>query len=289
MAAAEHLTPHAQRSDTLTTTPHEQIAELLTASPRFVELSPSAKQYCADAGVLRRYIDCAAALDCPAEENVGFLLATAQWRDEQRIDALLQSEADLAFERGLRPLLLYDLTTDSRGRPLMIERIGAWDVGALTAVADAQAEEVTRAHILVSEWIRQAVDTLGRTRLTPKDRQATLIFDMEGIGWSHLRATTIMNLFSTMSSMDSNHFPDTLGTIFIVNTSRLFSLLWSAASNFLAESTCQKVQVFAWNDVEAMQAAVIETCGVECLPQELGGKRTNAPPYHFEKVAAPLK
>ena len=59
------------------------------------------------------------------------------------------------------------------------------------------------------------------------------------------------------------------------------SALWAVVSQFLAASTCEKVRVFSWNDTAAMQAALCEACGGEHLPQQLGGKRENAPPYAF--------
>eukprot|EP00966_Prymnesium_polylepis_P040530 940375-Prymnesium_polylepis.1 len=83
-----------------------------------------------------------------------------------------------------------------------------------------------------------------------------------------------------MSRLDTENFPDTLGHIFVVNGSRIFTALWAIASTFLAESTCAKVSVFSWSEAEPMRAALREACGADALPQELGGTRADAPPYH---------
>ena len=137
---------------------------------------------------------------------------------------------------------------------------------------------------------------------------------MDGLGWAHIRATSLMSAFSAMSRLDTDHFPDTLGHIFVVragtrshscdrihisdepdrtgcvrmvriaarqvNGSRIFTALWAIASTFLAESTCAKVSVYSWSEAEPMRAALREACGADALPQELGGTRADAPPYH---------
>jgi hypothetical protein len=67
-----------------------------------------------------------------------------------------------------------------------------------------------------------------------------------------------------------------------VNTSMVFSALWSVVSNFVAEGTRAKVHVFSWADADNMRAKLREACGAECLPKELGGQMEAAEPYHAQ-------
>lgn len=187
-----------------------ELSRLLAESCEAEGLSEGAAKWCSDQGVLQRYVDCANANGCPAEQNVRFLTRTASWREEMLVDGMGEDEALRQVELKLRALMLYHLSRDSTGRPLMIQRVGAWDVAALTEFTSAHHEDVMRAHVLVDEWIRQQVDRLAIENPIPLERQAVLIFDMEGLSWAHLSATSLMSLFSSMCKLDSDHFPDTV-------------------------------------------------------------------------------
>ena len=191
-------------------TQRDEYMTLLTQTTEYPSLSAASQSWCGDNATLRRYIDCAEANGCSAVDNIAFLVRTATWRDTMQLDALMRDEAMLEFERKMRSLLLYDLTSDRNGRPLMIERVGAWDVAALAEAVESSHDDIVRAHVMVSERIRQQVDSRLHEAPTMPERQAMLVMDADGIGWAHVRATTLLNLFATMSSLDNNHFPDTV-------------------------------------------------------------------------------
>eukprot|EP00966_Prymnesium_polylepis_P040531 940375-Prymnesium_polylepis.2 len=153
---------------------HDELIALVSKTSEGPLLSETARAWCADVGVLRRYIDCAEANGCAAADNAQFLAKTARWRDAWRVDAMMDDEPLLEYERELRKLLLYDLATDHVGRPLLIERIGAWDLAALTEAVEAESERIVRAHVLVSERIRRQVDGRVREAPTAAQRQAVV-------------------------------------------------------------------------------------------------------------------
>ena len=173
----------------------------------------------------------------------------------------------------------------------MIERVGAWDMGALREACEASPDEILRAHVMVSERIRLRVDGThrsdGASRGAPMEREAVLIFDCEGMGWAHIRAVASLGgLFSRMSKIDAEHFPETVGHIFVVNTSRIFTALWAAVSPFVASGTKAKVHIFSWANAAAMSEALREACGAEVVPAELGGMLTGAKPYTWPATPA---
>lgn len=209
------------------------------------------------------------------------MLKTARWRDENRVESLLADREMHDYEVVLRRKLLYDLTTDKSGRPLLIERPGAWDVDTLTREVTEAEEQVMRAHVHVSERVRLAVDGAAPSA---GDGRAVLVFDMAGLSLRLLASKTLLRPLSRMSRLDADHFPDTVGSIFVVNAPRIFSAAWAVASPFVAEGTQKKVAVFSWAAATAAHEALRDSCGAACLPQELGGTRTKAPPYVWEQV-----
>ena len=87
-------------------------------------------------------------------------------------------------------------------------------------------------------------------------------------------------VFKEFSKIDAAHFPDTIGTIFVVNSSMVFTALWKIASVFVTAGTKQKIQVFSWNNRDAMLEAVRASCGADALPAEVGGVMEGAAPYN---------
>ena len=241
--------------------------------PDCAPLTERSRMWCTSFAVARRYLRVG---DAVPSNNVAFMERTARWREEQRVDDMEEDEALCVYECSLRSIMLYELSNTSSGRPLLIERVGAWDVTALKTAAAESPEQIVFAHVLVNERIRRQLDASREEPL-----QTVLVFDCAGLSWAHLRAATLMGLFSTMSQLDAAHFPNCMGTIFVVNTGWAFVKLWSVASRFVAEGTCAKVRIFSTAEGEAMRAALRETCGADALPAELGGTRRCAPPYSY--------
>ena len=244
----------------------------------------------------RHYLTAAATTPKPGPaETLPYLLSTARWRDENQVESLQHDRMIGDYERRLRQVLLYDLTVDHTGRPLMIERPGSWDVDALAREVTEAEDQMVRAHVHVLERVCLAVDGCGADDQGASDRRAVLIFDMAGMGLRLLASKTILGAFSRMSKLDTDHFPETVGSVYVDNAPRAFSAAWAMVQPFVAKGTQKKVAVFSWAAAAAANEALCGCCGccgccgAACLPRELGGTRTNAPPYAWEElgVAAP--
>ena len=212
----------------------QQLVELATRSTDGLAAS---RKWVVSPAVCRRYLAAAASASKPgAAAALPFLLRSARWRDEQAVDAMLEDQALLGFERELRAAMLYEVWNDASGRPLMVERVGAWDLARLTRMVDESPEQVIRAHILVNERIRLRLDGGGGSACgggadgdggafadggastdggvgggALADRRTVLVFDLHGLGMAHLACRSLLRLFGTLSSLDAAHFPDTVG------------------------------------------------------------------------------
>ena len=139
---------------------------------------------------------------------------------------------------------------------------------------------MVRAHVHVLERVRLAVDGCGGDDQGASDRRAVLIFDMAGMGLRLLASKTILGAFSRMSKLDTDHFPETVGSVYVVNAPRAFSAAWAMVQPFVAKGTQKKVAVFSWAAAAAANEALCGCCGccgAACLPRELP-----PPPYAWE-------
>ena len=271
----------------VTETDVQELVELAAQSTG--DLSTSQAKWIVSPAVCRRYLAAAASASKPgAAAALPFLLRSARWRDEWAVDAMLEDYALAAFERSLRAVLLYEVCIDASGRSVMVERVGAWDLARLTNLVDESAEQVVRAHVLVNEQIRVRLDSGGGAdrRGGAADRRAVLVFDLQGLGVGHLACRSLLRLFATLSRLDSEHFPDTVGTIVCVDAPRAFAALWAVVSRLVATGTRQKLLVYASTARAEALGALRELCGAACLPRELGGARDDAPPYSSVGIEA---
>ena len=279
--------------------PETEVQELVELAARSTDGLAASRKWVVNPEVCRRYLAAAASASKPgAAAALPFLLRSARWRDEQAVDTMLEDRALVNFEHSLRETMLYEVWSDASGRPLMVERVGAWDLARLTRLVDESPEQVVRAHILVNERIRVRLDGGGGAdgdggaladgeasaadagALT--DRRAVLVFDLQGLGMAHLACRSLLRLFGTLSSLDAAHFPDTVGTIVCLDAPRVFAALWAAVSRLVATGTRSKLLVYANTARAEALGALRELCGATCLPSELGGSRDDALPYRID-------
>ena len=210
-----------------------EVQQLVELAARSTDGLAASRKWVVSPAVCRRYLAAAASASKPgAAAALPFLLRSARWRDEQAVDAMQEDQALLGFERELRAAMLYEVWNDTSGRPLMVERVGAWDLARLTRMVDESPEQVIRAHILVNERIRLRLDGGGGAACgggadgdggafadggastdgggALADRRAVLVFDLQGLGMAHLACRSLLRLFGTLSSLDAAHFPDTV-------------------------------------------------------------------------------
>ena len=180
-----------------------EVHELVELAARSTDGLAASRKWVVSPAVCRRYLAAGASAGAPGATAVlPFLLRSARWRDEEVVDAMLEDRALVSFERSLREAMLYDVWNDASGRPLLVERVGAWDLARLTRLVDEWPEQVIRAHILVNERIRVQLDAHADGRASAAggpagldERRAVLVFDLQGLGMAHLARPSLLRLF----------------------------------------------------------------------------------------------
>lgn len=199
------------------------------------------------------------------------LRETLAWRREVDIDGAMDDPAWRERERSCRRLLKYDyLGADKHGRPVMVERVGAWNVPDVLAAAGEDPDAFLRLHCMACETLL----TMDRPPDALDGRGQVVIMDCLGLAPRHLDPR-LARAFGRLAGNDAAHYPDTLAHVFVVNAPYLFSALARLIAPFMDPDTYSKVHVSS-----GVPGELAECVGGECLPRELGGEREGVYPYH---------
>ncbi|CAE7771244.1 sec14 [Symbiodinium microadriaticum] len=197
------------------------------------------------------------------------LLDTTGWRAATLVKEKLHCRDWRAKELAMRSILLYDYVgADKHGRPLLIERVGAWDIQAVLDATE-DLEKFTLLHAMADETLLQ----MKRPTTAKDPRGFVLIVDMEGLGIWHLHPRLI-SAFAAVSQIDEAHYPDSVAAIFVVNAPWYFTSLFTMIRPSLNEDTYTKIHFSRCVPEEMLQCL-----GEDCLPVELGGSRAGVFPY----------
>lgn len=201
------------------------------------------------------------------------LRETVRWRADAGIDGVMSDPNWRRREREHRRLLAYDyLGTERYGRPAMVERVGRWDVTRVLEAASGDPDAFLTLHCMACETLLR----MDRPPGTVDDRGQVVIMDCLGLTAWHLDPR-LAAAFGKLAANDAAHYPDTLARIFVVNAPYLFSAVAALISPFMDPDTYSKVHVSS-----GVPAELADCVGEDCLPAELGGKRTGVFPYDEE-------
>lgn len=197
-----------------------------------------------------------------------------RWRKSQQVDGVLEELGAMAAERWYRDLLHYEiLGLDRKGRAILVESVGQWDMEALNSAALNERARMLRSHICVCETLlrsaqEQLVDAdLGERRLRIPGFVAVL--DMADIGAKQnpLTYPSVLAALNEVSQINARYYPGAVEHVFVVNTPPLFSLLWNVVAPYVFPSAGLRVDVLGPGEF----GPLVRECGSEQLPLSLGG------------------
>jgi len=234
-------------------------------------------------GLLQR---CCAAAGNDVEAAYARLRDILRWRAREGVDCVLESPGAAASERWYRRLLCYGLPgQDRKGRAVMIESVGRWDMEALDMASKSRSEAMTQAHIVVCETLlKQAQDVAAAApqgeRLSGVQRVPgfVAVLDMEGIALRHnpIAYPHVLSVLKEVSKINARYYPEAVEHVFIVNAPGVFQSMWRILAPFVMPSSGIKVDVLPRGEF----GLLLQECGRECLPAQLGGALpSDTPPY----------
>eukprot|EP00931_Biecheleriopsis_adriatica_P000599 TRINITY_DN100676_c0_g1_i1.p1 TRINITY_DN100676_c0_g1~~TRINITY_DN100676_c0_g1_i1.p1 ORF type:complete len:274 (+),score=56.55 TRINITY_DN100676_c0_g1_i1:18-839(+) len=197
------------------------------------------------------------------------LLSAHEWRQSAQISEKLHDATWSSQELAMRSVLLYDyLGLDKHGRPILLERVGAWNVSNLLLESQDLGRFKTL-HAMAAETLA----TMKRPEDAKDPRGFVLIMDMAGLGFRHLRPK-LASTFGALNEIDESFYPDSLAHVFVVNAPALFTALYAMIKPLVNADTLAKVTLSS-----SVPDELLEALGADCLPEELRGRRKGIFPY----------
>lgn len=193
---------------------------------------------------------------------------TDAWRRAHKIDAKMCDRTWLEKERQLRRVLKCDhLGADSYGRPILVQRVGAWDIAAV----EKAAENIDQ-FVFLNAMVCERLLRVSRPGYARDPRGIVVIMDMEGLRISHL-STQMLFAFSSVAKTLRAFYPDMLAQIFVVNAPWVFSALKTAINPLFTAKTLSDLHISSYIPAELGSQK-------NHLPIELGGTRQHIFPYN---------
>jgi len=232
-----------------------------------------------------------------AHNNVKSAYARAKeivaWRRQESIGLVLDKPSAVAAEHWYRKLLHYGLPgKDRKGRAVLIEAVGQWDMDALDRAAREKRSDMLQAHVVVCETLlKQAEQAVGVHAQQGKTEGATFevvqrlrvpgfiaVLDMKGLSFNQnpMVYPAVLSVLKEVSKINAKYYPGAIEHIFIVNAPKVFMTIWRLMSSFVVPSSGCKVDVLPFGEFDML----LQECGPHCLPAQLGGSLPrDTPPY----------
>ncbi|KAL0578634.1 hypothetical protein V5O48_003377 [Marasmius crinis-equi] len=156
--------------------------------------------------------------------------------------------------------------TDKLGRPLNVHYLGAMNVKKLYSACSPERHWQTvlaNAESLTREVIPAAVRVHGESA-----KSVFVVVDLDGFSLGQF--WQMKGLVQKSFQMSQDYYPETMGSLFVINAPPTFTLIWSAIKPWLAKETVEKTDILG----KDYKARLLELVDAENLPSVLGGNCT---------------
>jgi len=189
---------------------------------------------------------------------------TLKWRKEVNLDQIFEYEFnELPLVKKYYPHGFHKI--DKLGRPIYFEISGDLDIEELLKVTSI--DRMFRYQIRQYEYLMNFIFPACSQKVNSYVYQSLSIFDLKK-HTTKFMSKKILDLVKIVSSFSQNHYPETLGALYIINSGMMFKVVWTAVKPFLDEKTKKKI-VTLGSDYKKKLLEVIDE---DNLPSILGGK-----------------
>jgi hypothetical protein len=192
-----------------------------------------------------------------------------RWRAEQNRLNLSQESAQEVLNCEVKLLYQYFPVWfqgfDKQMRPVSYRQFGKfeiWNVLKLTTM-----ERLVRFHAWETE---QALRSMYELTETTGYNIETFVLVIDAAGWNMKLATTdAFTFIKGMAVTDSDHYPERLGTMVIINAPTMLSFAWRIIQGFLDPVTKDKIRILS--DPADWQPVLQQYIDRDQIPQQYGG------------------
>jgi hypothetical protein len=192
------------------------------------------------------------------------LKATLAWREKEVIDELrsMSPDAVLACPEAavLRCCPMWytnsgdgSVLRDAAGRPIFVYHFGGFSVSELLELTD------TSKFLRYVVWrMEQATAILGELAAggaagnTHDGKMFSVVVDLHRFSmWSHVNSTTLA-FIKVLNTVGAQYYPETLASMFIINTPLLFRSAWAIVCPLLDAQTVSKITILGASATQEM-------------------------------------
>lgn len=189
---------------------------------------------------------------------------TLKWQKENKLEEIFKYEfPELPQVKKFYPHGFHK--TDKSGRPIYFEISGDLNIDELFKATSA--EKLLRYQIRQYEYLMNFVFPACSAKANTYISQSVSIFDLKK-QTTKFMSKKVLDLLKLVSGFSQNHYPETLGNLYIINSGMMFKVVWTAVKPFLDEKTKKKIVTLGSD----FKKKLLEVIDEENLPAVIGGK-----------------
>lgn len=200
-----------------------------------------------------------------------------KWRQEENRLQLRRETAADVLGCDLGKMYTYFPTwiqgTDKQLRPVSYRQFGkfeVWNVLKLTTM-----EKLIRFHAWETEVALHRMYKLSRSSGFNIE---TFVIVIDAAGWGLRLATSdALTFIKGMAVTDSNHYPERLGSLVVINAPSVLAITYRIIQGFLDEVQQKKIRIFS-TDRKEWLPVLLELIDEDQIPQQYGGTAPDPTP-----------
>jgi hypothetical protein len=212
-------------------------------------------------------------------ETMVLIRADVSWRQEDNREEIRFESADEVLQCDLQSFFQFFPTWlcgyDKQLRPVSYRQFGKfeiWNVLKLTSM-----DRLLRFHVWETEMALRLMREKSRDSGFNIETFTVVI---DAAGWTMKLATKDAYTFiKGMASCDSNHYPERLGCLVVVNAPTALSFAWRIVSGFLDPVTQSKIHIYSRRS--AWEPVLKNLINEDQIPLQYGG---TAPDFNLEEA-----
>ncbi|CAD7701982.1 unnamed protein product [Ostreobium quekettii] len=231
-----------------------------------------------DYGMLLRFLR---ARDYDISRATRMMLDHLQWRQENRVDQILDEFNFTEREEFLSTYPQGYHKTDKQGHPVYIQHLGNIN---LTRIREVTTEErMLKYHIQEYERCLKHIFPVCSKVWNRQIDSTFAVMDVKGIGFYHM-TKEVRNVLAMIMKVDSDNYPETLYHTCLINAPATFRAVWAVIKPMLNKRTQDKIEVCPKDYMPCLKKWIDE----ENIPEYLGGKSKgtlidDVGPWHSEE------
>ncbi|XP_045172153.2 SEC14-like protein 2 isoform X1 [Mercenaria mercenaria] len=188
-----------------------------------------------------------------------------QWRQEMGADTILEDYQPIEVLEKYRTGGI--LGRDKSGCPIYIDPYGLIDMKGL--LRSVKKQDILKKFVQVMESVGKICEEESKKNGCQLDTM-TIIYDLKGLGLKHMSKESV-DMYLAIVDASESRYPEVLRRAFVINSPKIFPIIWSIVRPFLHENTANKVVVLSGNYKEAL----LKEISPDQLPACYGGTLTD--------------